>query len=448
MPSPWLGIGLVLAIFSVLFGSLWLLRRFGSPNPELTRKLLHIGMGLTTLSLPWLFNEAWPVVLLAGLSIITLLAMRLVPFLKESVGGVVAGVKRFSLGEVYFPLAVALLFVLFQRDSTTSPDRKLMLYCIPLLLLTLADATAALIGTRYGQWRYPTADGEKSAEGSLGFFFSGFFSVHIPLLLFTDVGRAETLLIAVLLAWLSMMFEAIAWRGLDNLILPLVSYLLLKIYFGLDAADLVARLIVTGILSAFLLAYRTRSTLVGSGVLGAFLVGYISWALGGWHWLLPPFMLFITYTLLSPRTEANTQRIHNIDAVLSVCSAGLIWLFLAKMLDRPDFLFPYTLTFAANLAIIGIARLRFDYPTMPAIWLLSICIVRGWLLVFLPYLLAEGTEDATWSSALLSLAGVAAAALAFYVTQPGIEDCPTDTPRWFRQGSYAALASLVGLVSL
>jgi phytol kinase len=405
-------------------------------------------MGLATLSLPWLFNEVWPVVLLAGLSIVTLLAMRLVRFLKENVGGILGGVRRFSLGEVYFPIAVALLFVLFQRDTTTTTDRKLMLYCIPLLLLTLADATAALIGTRYGQWRYPTADGDKSAEGSLGFFFSGFFSVHIPLLLFTDVGRAETLLIAVLLAWLAMLFEAIAWRGLDNLILPLVSYLLLKIYFGLDAAELVTRLIVTGVLSVFLLAYRTRSTLVGSGVLGAFLVGYISWALGGWHWLLPPLVLFFTYTLLSPRTEANTRRIHNIDAVLSVCAAGLIWLFLAKELDRPDFIFPYTLTFAANLAIIGIARLRFDYPKMPATLLLSICITKGWLLLFLPYLLAEGFTEATWSSALLALAAVAAAALTFYATQPGIEDCPTDAPRWLRQGGYAALVSLLGLVPL
>src|SRR5262245_41759016 len=212
MMNPWLGIGLVLVIFATLLAGLRLLQRLFSPHPELFRKILHVGMGLVTFSFPWLFDESWPVIVLACLSIGALLSLRLVTQLKESVVSVLASVGRVSLGEVYFPLAVAILFVLYQREKMP-PDQRLMLYCVPILLLTVADATAALIGTRYGRWHYETADGEKSAEGSLGFFLSGFFSVHVPLLLGTDIGRAETLLIAVLLAWLSMMFEAIAWAG-------------------------------------------------------------------------------------------------------------------------------------------------------------------------------------------------------------------------------------------
>src|SRR5262249_41107644 len=119
---------------------------------------------------------------------------------------------------------------------------------------------------------------------------------------------------------------------------------------------------------------------------------------------------------------------------------------LSKILDRQDFLLPYTLAFAAQLAMIGIARLRFDYPQLATPSLLSICIVKGWLLLFLPYLLVEGFSEGTVMAMLLALAGVAGAALLFYFAQPGIEDCPTDTPRWFRQAGYAALASLLGLV--
>src|SRR6202011_4279112 len=95
--------------------------------------------------------------------------------------------------------------------------------------------------------------------------------------------------------------------------------------------ELLARVWVMAILMLFITSYRSRSTLVGSAVLGAFLVGYVSWALGGWEWLLPPLILFLTYTLLSPRTEVNSRRIHNIHAVVSVTSAGLIWLFLARI---------------------------------------------------------------------------------------------------------------------
>jgi phytol kinase len=321
------------------------------------------------------------------------------------------------------------------------------------LLLTLADAAAALVGIRYGQLRYLTADGVKSAEGSFAFFTCSFLCIHIPLLLCTDTGRAETLLIALLLAWLATMFEAIAWHGLDNLVLPLVSYLLLRIYLDMPVAQLVERVVVTALLLVFLYFYYSRSTLAGSAVLGAFLVGYISWALGGWRWLLPPLVLFLVYPLLSPRAPGNSQRIHNVHAVLCVTSAGLLWLFLAKILDRPELLFPYTLAFAAHLAIIGIARLRFDYPKMATGTLLAVCIGQGWLLLFAPYFVAEVIAGGRYSegqlyAALLALPAVALAAGGFYFTQPGIHDCPTDTPRWLRQAAHAALGSLVGLVPL
>ena len=123
-------------------------------------------------------------------------------------------------------------------------------------------------------------------------------------------------------------------------------------------------------------------------------------------------------------------------------------MFLATLLHRPELLFPYTLAFAAHLAIIGIARLCYDYPKWSAPALLAVCIFQGWVLLFVPYLIAEGVSRQTVGNGLVGLASVSAAALAFYATQPGIEDCPTDTPRWVRQATYAGVGSLVGLVPL
>src|SRR5439155_15300388 len=120
-----------------------------------------------------------------------------------------------SLGEVYFPIAVAVLFVLYLQEPPEPRARRLVLYCVPVLLLTLADALAALVGITYGRLKYPTADGSKSFEGSIAFFTCAFFCVHVPLLLFTDTKRAETLLVALLLAWLATLFESVAWNGLD-----------------------------------------------------------------------------------------------------------------------------------------------------------------------------------------------------------------------------------------
>jgi phytol kinase len=441
------GIALVLgALVGLLFG-LRLLQRTGRVHPELVRKLLHIGMGLVTLSFPWLFDEAWPVLLLGCSSIVLLISLRLVRSLKESVGAVVSGVGRVSLGDLYFPLAVVILFLLYLRGDAPAEVHKL-LYAVPVLLLTLADASAALVGVRYGTRHYATADGMKSAEGSIAFFMCAFFTVHVPLLLCTDTGRAETLLTALLLAWLATLFEAIAWAGLDNLVLPLVSYLLLKNYLDSPVPELVNRLIISAVLSLIIVVYRRRTTLQGSAVFGAFLVGYISWALGGWEWLLPPLLVFLTYPLLSPPREKNRERIHNIHAVICVASAGLLWLFLSDIFNRPDFLFPYTLAFSAHLAIIAVARLKRDYPTTTAGTLLTLCILKAWLLLFGSYLFTQGTSAATLQATAIGLLGTALAALVFYLTQPGMHDCPTNTPRWWRQATDAALGSVLGFVSL
>lgn len=446
MAATALGMGMVLGTLGVLLVVLRAYQFWGSPHPEVVRKLLHMGMGLVTLSFPWIFAAPWPVIALAGLSIIGLVGLRITSA-GGGLGAVVAGVNRISWGEVYFPIAVAILFVLYCQDETPS---RIVLYCVPIMLLAFADAAAALVGVGYGCWRYPTSDGEKSVEGSVAFFTLAFFCVHVPILLWTDAGRGETLLIAVLLAWLAMMFEAISWRGLDNLVLPLVTHLLLRLYLHMSIGELELRLIVTAGLTLFLFAFRQQTTLAGSAHLGAALVGYISWALGGWPWLLAPLVLIITYTLLSPRTEANSRRIHNIHSVVSVSSAGLVWLFLAQILSRGDFLLPYTIAFAGHLAIIGIARLKFDTPTISGGKLLSLCILRGWMLLMIPYVLtlwrSNGLNVAVCYDLAAGLGGTTLAALGFYVTQPGLDDCPLDTARWLRQAAWAGLGSLMGLL--
>ncbi|KKL56057.1 hypothetical protein LCGC14_2249190 [marine sediment metagenome] len=76
------------------------------------------------------------------------------------------------------------------------------------LILTFADASAALIGIFYGRFQYSTSEGAKTLEGSLVFFQTAFLSALIPILLFTTIGRAETLMIALLMALLAMLLDA------------------------------------------------------------------------------------------------------------------------------------------------------------------------------------------------------------------------------------------------
>jgi phytol kinase len=154
------------------------------------------------------------------------------------------------MGEIYFPVAVGLVFLLSAGDPIT--------FCIPMLILALADAGAALIGQRYGTLRYAAGDGEKSLEGSAAFLIIAFLSTQIPLLLFTSTGRAESLIIAVTLALLVMLLEAVAWRGLDNLFIPLGAYFLLKSFLRMDLTVLVVCLGIAVALVMLSVLFRPR----------------------------------------------------------------------------------------------------------------------------------------------------------------------------------------------
>lgn len=242
MVNPWLGMGLVLAAFGVLMGGLRASRRGRSPEPELLRKLLHAGMGLVTLALPWLFRTAWPVLLLAGAFIAGLTALRASSKMRRRFGGVIDGVARESLGEIYFPLGVGLVFLLSGGD----PIR----FCVPVLILALADPAAALIGARYGHTRYAALGGEKSVEGSVAFFTVAFLSTEIALLLFTGTERSETVLISLALALAATLLEAVAGRGSDNLFVPVGGFAVLSSLLELDLSALVAGLGVTALLVA------------------------------------------------------------------------------------------------------------------------------------------------------------------------------------------------------
>src|SRR3984957_19407361 len=117
----------MLAIFVgafVMLLTLRLYRRRVKVRGEWTRKLAHIGTGAMSISFPWIFSGRIPVFIVCGASIILLLAIRYVPFLRSHLSGVLDDVARESWGELYFPVSVALLFQLAHGDK--------MMYAIPL----------------------------------------------------------------------------------------------------------------------------------------------------------------------------------------------------------------------------------------------------------------------------------------------------------------------------
>ena len=93
---------------------------------------------------------------------------------------------------------------------------------------------------------------------------------------------------------------------------------------------------------------------------------------------------------MSPRTKDNSRRIHNIHAVIGVTAAGLIWLFLSRILDRPEFLYLFTLAFAAELAIIAVARLGYAHDAL--IVMTGLC----WVVLPICFFFTDPEENINW----------------------------------------------------
>lgn len=343
------GILLVLGVLGMLLALLRGLKRRWRIHGELTRKGVHLGMGLVCSAFPWIFSGAGPVFLLAGLSLLGLWAVRVLPPLRTRFLPVLGGHERQSLGEYLFPVGIAVVFALSQGDP--------ILYCIPVLILTIADALGALVGLRYGLSKYSTDEGEKSAEGSLAIFVSAFLIAHVPLLLLTQTGRAESVLTALSIGLLVTVIEAICWKGIDNLVLPLSVYFLLLFYPALGVSELLARTFVLLGLVAFTLLTRRRTTLTDSSLLAAALGGYLLWALGGWLWLVGGLILFATYACL-PSFAPPDRPLQKLHAVTRVMTGGFFWLAASLVFGPAWLVCGFLACYAAHTGNIIEARTR------------------------------------------------------------------------------------------
>lgn len=347
-----MGIGAVLFLLGALLGILALLKRQFNLSGEITRKTTHVAMGGICLSFPWIFDSFWPVLLLCIASVTFMLWLRRQQ--GGSIQGVLHAVGRKSWGELYFPCAVTLLFAV-KTDPITD-------YFVPILVLTLADAIGALVGRRYGASKFTTDEGHKSIEGSLAFFMTAFLSTHIPLLLGTDAGRLESLLVATIVGLLIMLVEAASWRGLDNLFIPLGTYLFLNVYEHMDATALGIRIFGLVLILAFFYLIRKHNYARDTALLAGGLMLYLIWAVAGWLWVLTPLLMTLAYCFMCHTDEKDWQTRHGTFDLFAVAGPGLIWLFIFGSRNMPEALFPFSISWSAQIGMIFAAYMTRKRP--------------------------------------------------------------------------------------
>lgn len=374
---------LVAVGFLVLLASAEAVKRIFRVPSEWTRKLVHVLGGAASATFPWAFSTHWTVLGL-GLTTFGMLALGK----KLGLLGSVTGVDRRSVGELYFPISVYLLFVVARHQP--------VFYLIALSVLVFSDTAAALLGVAYGRHSYTVANDRRTLEGSAAFLFVTFLCVHVPLLLGTGIGRGESLIIAIQLALLVTSFEAISMRGNDNLVVPLATYYLLLKLTPATAEGIAQQLLAQlGMLAGMLLLASRSRFLTLAGGIAAHLALYATFSLGGPAWTAAPLLAlagFLGIQSVSPPDPTRKGSRHEVREVFYVSIISVALLFLdnsfATLVTRGHplgsghpFFVPFVGSFAATLAIVSYRALRRRWfrSNRPAAAGLAAC--GAWVLV-------------------------------------------------------------------
>lgn len=385
----------VLALFAMAFGVRSAGLHYGWPA-EAQRKLVHVGVGVHAMLLPLVLDRA-SFLVFAVLALAALLLLRS-KLMRKGAGAAVHSVERRSWGDLLFLVAVTVLFVRAPGDPA--------LYLLPIAVLTLSDAAAAVIGTEYGRRRFGSADRIKSVEGTVVFFVVTWIVAMTILVGLTETPRVNTLLLATTIAAFAALVEAQSWNGLDNLFVPLGIHALIS--FNGNASPLTLALLVGAFVAALILA-RACSHVFGMTAHACRANAVCLFLTAGMtspHHAVLPVAAFLAH-VVSRRDAADPDR-DDLDFVAVASLIGAFWLMVAG-LAGPNVAAFYTMSFAGLFA--GLAVLALPTQVLPWRLVAALAIsLATWLLY--RWLLSADAPDILWAPAMTTAIAAAVTILA------------------------------------
>lgn len=210
-PDIWLQVTLVGAWLGIILILAEALNRFAKVDPEISRKVVHIGTGNVILLAWWLEIPA-SVGIAAGVisGAIALISYQL-PILPS-----VNSVGRKSLGTFFYAVSIGTLIAWFW------PLQQPQYAALGILIMAWGDGLAAVIGQNFGKHPYQVWGMKKSWEGSLTMCLVSY--VICSLILLAVQGNIwQTWVVAIPVALAATALETLSKIGIDNLTVPLGS---------------------------------------------------------------------------------------------------------------------------------------------------------------------------------------------------------------------------------
>lgn len=218
MSHDWIALILSFVYVFAMIGIAEGLRKWRGYSVDFTRKFIHISVGMWAFGTVLLFEQRS----FAVIPPLAFIFINALSYWRGTFKAMETGEKG-QLGTIYFPLSFALI-VWFLWDMPH-------ILVASLMPMTWGDALAAVVGQRYGKRRYTITQHTRSLEGSLTMLVASWIATFIPLVLFAQspMGMSSALGISLITALAATAVEAVSPWGVDNLSVPAISVLVLKL---------------------------------------------------------------------------------------------------------------------------------------------------------------------------------------------------------------------------
>ena len=273
-------------------------------SPELSRKFVHVMVGILVSLAPFFLHASAPVILLGVIfTILNYVALK-----KDSLKGMHT-TERVSFGTVYFPIAFTLLVIMFW-------ERNIVLFVVAMLILAFSDTAATVVGERVKSKRkFVLWYDKKSWAGSIAFFCMtlivviGAYPAYSNIINNPPLPLHHLISMAVFTAAVATVGEAVSKRGSDNLTLTLTAALGMDLYLSSMATGTLPYMGAWFAVSMILGygAYKLKALSV-SGGFGAFLLGLFMFGMGSWHTMLPLIGFFVLSSILSKIADRQSKK--------------------------------------------------------------------------------------------------------------------------------------------
>ena len=304
LPNEWISFLVFFGIIIAFIGMSEIARIILKLAPEVSRKFVHVMVGILVSTAPFILRSTTPVIALGLIfTIINYITLK-----KDSLKGMHT-TERISYGTVYFPIAFTLLVIMFW-------DRNIVIFIVSMLVLAFADTAATLVGEKVKSANiFILWHDKKSWAGSLTFLLVTFmvvvmaFPIYGRLAGHYEIPLHHLLSMALFVGLTTTVAEAVSKRGSDNLSLTITAALGMDLYLTNMLNGTLMELAGWALFSSLMGygAYRLKSLSV-SGGFGAFLLGVFMFGMGGWATMLPLMGFFFLSSMLSKIADRSSRK--------------------------------------------------------------------------------------------------------------------------------------------